>query len=139
MASGRRAEHWGASAAAFERCEGPPGRGALRLRAARLRAYWRALAATARDAKLTLVIYMGVSSADHIQAELLSGLGAHTPVAIVQHATLPQQRHAVTTLGQLSATLRAEGLGSPAVMVVGDVVRGVAAVGVGHEAAQRAA
>jgi uroporphyrin-III C-methyltransferase len=89
---------------------------------------WRALAATARDAKLTLVIYMGVSSADHIQTELLTGLGAHTPVAIVQHASLPQQRHAVTTLGQLSATLQAEGLGSPAVMVVGDVVRGVASV-----------
>jgi uroporphyrin-III C-methyltransferase len=89
---------------------------------------WRALAATARDAKLTLVIYMGVSGADHIQTELLTGLGAHTPVAIVQHATLPQQRHAVTTLGQLSATLQAEGLGSPAVMVVGDVVRGVAGV-----------
>jgi len=100
---------------------------------------WRALAATARDAKLTLVIYMGVSGADHIQAELLTGLGAHTPVAIVQHATLPQQRHAVTTLGQLSATLQAEGLGSPAVMVVGDVVRGVAAVGVGREAQWRVA
>ncbi len=104
---------------------------------------WRALAATARDAKLTLVIYMGVSSADHIQAELLTGLGAHTPVAIVQHATLPQQRHAVTTLGQLSATLRAEGLGSPAVMVVGDVVgdvvRGVAAVGASDGQVQRVA
>jgi uroporphyrin-III C-methyltransferase len=49
-------------------------------------------------------------------------------VAIVQHASLPQQRHAFTTLGQLSATLQAEGLGSPAVMVVGDVVRGVASV-----------
>jgi uroporphyrin-III C-methyltransferase len=100
---------------------------------------WRALAATARDAKLTLVIYMGVSSAEHIQAELLTGLGAHTPVAIVQHATLPQQRHAVTTLGQLSATLQAEGLGSPAVMVVGDVVRGVAAVDVGDRRVQRVA
>jgi uroporphyrin-III C-methyltransferase len=100
---------------------------------------WRALAATARDAKLTLVIYMGVSSAERIQAELLTGLGAHTPVAIVQHATLPQQRHAVTTLGQLNATLQAEGLGSPAVMVVGDVVRGVAAVGASDTRVQRVA
>ncbi len=100
---------------------------------------WRALAATARDAKLTLVIYMGVSSAERIQAELLTGLGAHTPVAIVQHATLPQQRHAVTTLGQLSASLQAEGLGSPAVMVVGDVVRGVAAVGASDTQVQRVA
>jgi uroporphyrin-III C-methyltransferase len=89
---------------------------------------WQALAATARDAKLTLVIYMGVSSAAHIQGELLSGLSASTPLAIIQHASLPQQRHAVTTLGALQATIAREQLGSPAVIVVGDVVRGIAAV-----------
>lgn len=89
---------------------------------------WPALAATARDAKLTLVIYMGVSGSQQIQAELLTGLPAHTPVAVIQHATLPQQRHAVTTLGQLRATIEHEGLGSPAVIVVGDVVSGIAAL-----------
>ena len=89
---------------------------------------WKALAATARDAKLTLVIYMGVSGSGHIQTELLTGLPAHTPVAVIQHATLPQQRHAVTTLGQLRATIEREGLGSPAVIVVGDVVSGIAAL-----------
>ncbi len=89
---------------------------------------WPALAATARDAKLTLVIYMGVSGSQQIQTELLTGLPAHTPVAIIQHATLPKQRHAVTTLGQLRATIEHEGLGSPAVIVVGDVVSGIAAL-----------
>ena len=89
---------------------------------------WPALAATARDAKLTLVIYMGVSGSEQIQTELLTGLPAHTPVAVIQHATLPQQRHAVTTLGQLRATIEREGLGSPAVIVVGDVVSGIAAL-----------
>ncbi|MDO9135876.1 uroporphyrinogen-III C-methyltransferase [Hydrogenophaga sp.] len=89
---------------------------------------WPALAATARDAKLTLVIYMGVSGSQQIQTELLTGLPAHTPVAVIQHATLPQQRHAVTTLGQLRATIEHEGLGSPAVIVVGDVVSGIAAL-----------
>lgn len=88
---------------------------------------WPRLAATARDAKLTLVIYMGVSSASQIQTGLLTGLPANTPVAIIQHATLPQQRHAVTTLAELSATLYAENLGSPSVIVVGNVVRGVSA------------
>ena len=90
---------------------------------------WQALAATARDAKLTLVIYMGVSSAAHIQGELLTGLPSSTPLAIIQHASLPQQRHAVTTLGALRTTIEREQLGSPAVIVVGDVVRGIAAVG----------
>ncbi|MDP2262595.1 MAG: uroporphyrinogen-III C-methyltransferase [Hydrogenophaga sp.] len=99
---------------------------------------WQALAATARDAKLTLVIYMGVSSATQIQADLLTGLPASTPLAIIQHASLPQQRHAVTTLGGLCATLVQEGLGSPAVIVVGDVVSGVAAVAQPEPAAQPA-
>ncbi len=87
---------------------------------------WRQLAATARDAKLTLVIYMGVSGAATIEQELLTGLPADTPVAIIQHASLPRQRHAVTTLGTLHATIEREGLASPSVIVVGDVVRGVA-------------
>ena len=87
---------------------------------------WRQLAATAREARLTLVIYMGVSGAAHIEQELLTGLPAHTPVAIIQHASLPHQRHAITTLGQLHATIEREGLASPSVIVVGDVVRGVA-------------
>ncbi len=89
---------------------------------------WPQLAATARDARLTLVIYMGVSGAAQIQAGLLAGLAAHTPVAIVSHASLPQQRHAVTTLGGLADTLLREGLGSPSVIVVGDVVRVVPAL-----------
>jgi len=89
---------------------------------------WQALAATARDAKLTLVIYMGVASAAQIQQDLLTGLTADTPLAVIQHATLPQQRHAVTALGRLSETIEREGLGSPAVIVVGDVVSGIAAM-----------
>jgi len=89
---------------------------------------WRALAHTARTAKLTLVIYMGVSGAAHIQAELLHGLVEHTPVAIIQNATLPNQRHAVCTLGELTTTLAREGLASPSVMVVGDVMSGLLAM-----------
>jgi uroporphyrin-III C-methyltransferase len=88
---------------------------------------WRALAATARDAKLTLVIYMGVSGAARIQEELLTGLPASTPVAVIQRASLPDQRQAVTTLGELNATIAREQLASPSVIVVGDVIGGVAA------------
>jgi uroporphyrin-III C-methyltransferase len=69
---------------------------------------------------------MGVSGAATIEQELLTGLPASTPVAIIQHASLPHQRHAVTTLGALHATITRDGLASPSVIVVGDVVRGVA-------------
>jgi uroporphyrin-III C-methyltransferase len=91
---------------------------------------WKSLAATARDARLTLVIYMGVSSAERIQQDLLTGLPPSTPVAVVQRASLPDQRHAITSLGELATTIEREGLASPSVIVVGDVVKGVAAAGV---------
>jgi uroporphyrin-III C-methyltransferase len=94
---------------------------------------WRQLAATAAQAKLTLVIYMGVSGAAHIQNELLTGLGANTPVAIIQNASLPYQREALTTLGELSTTIEAQGLQSPSVIVVGDVVQGAMAWSAGAE------
>ena len=86
---------------------------------------WPALAATAQRAKLTLVIYMGVSGAAQIEEGLLAGLPADTPLAVIQHATLPQQRHIVSTLGDLRGCIDREGLGSPAVIVVGDVLRGL--------------
>ncbi|MCX7266096.1 MAG: uroporphyrinogen-III C-methyltransferase [Betaproteobacteria bacterium] len=88
---------------------------------------WRQLAATARDAKLTLVIYMAVSGAEKIQQELLTGLPPQTPVAIIENASLPQQRHALTNLALLSHTLQAQQLKSPSVIVVGDVVQGARA------------
>jgi uroporphyrin-III C-methyltransferase len=88
---------------------------------------WRALAAAARDARLTLVIYMGVGGAERIQRELLSALPASMPVAVVQHASLPDERQCITTLGDLHGTIAREQLASPAVSVIGDVVGGVAA------------
>ena len=98
---------------------------------------WAALSHTAHQAKLTLVIYMGVSSLPAIQSGLLQGLPAHTPVAIVQHASLPQQRHVGTTLGALADTLVREGMGSPSVIVVGDVMTGVAAAARPQQEPQR--
>jgi len=88
---------------------------------------WRALAATARDAHLTLVVYMGVSGVLHIQQELMHGLPSDTPVAVVQSASLPEQRQLVTTLGQLAYDVMVADMASPSVIVIGDVVRGIAA------------
>ena len=92
---------------------------------------WKALAATAGQARLTLVIYMGVSGIETIQRDLLAGLPADTPVAVVQNASLPSQRQVVTTLDALAQAIESEQIGSPAVIVVGDVVKGIQAA-VGH-------
>ena len=87
---------------------------------------WQALAATAHSARLTLVIYMGVSGAERIQNELLTGLPASTPVAVIQNASLPGQRHIATTLAQLAVDIKLFGMASPSVIIVGDVVKGLA-------------
>lgn len=84
--------------------------------------HWPTLAAAAAQG-VTLVIYMGISSIERLQAGLLQGLAAHTPAAVIQHASLPTQRHIQTTLEDLAATVRRDNIGSPAIIVVGDVLR----------------
>ena len=88
---------------------------------------WAALAQTARQARLTLVIYMGVSHLADIQQGLLRGLPGHTPVAIVQNASLPGQREALSTLEDLVDCMQRHALQSPSIIVVGDVVQGARA------------
>jgi uroporphyrin-III C-methyltransferase len=87
---------------------------------------WAALGAAAAQG-LTLVIYMGVAQAARLQAGLLAALPAGTPAAAVQHASLPHQRVVATTLGRLAETVEEERIGSPAILVVGDVLRGLGA------------
>jgi uroporphyrin-III C-methyltransferase len=89
--------------------------------------HWPTLAAAAAQG-LTLVVYMGVAQAARLQQGLLSALPPHTPAAAVQHASLPHQRHMVTRLGALADTLHDEGIGSPAILIVGDVLQGLAAL-----------
>lgn len=87
---------------------------------ARERLSWRALA----QSGLTLVIYMGVANAAKIERHLLDGgLAPDTPIAAIQNATLPTQRIAVGTLAMLVRTLHAQEIGSPAILVIGEVVR----------------
>ena len=81
---------------------------------------WHALAATG----LPLVIYMGVSRCEIIQRDLLdAGMSASMPVAVIQNATRRDQRSIVTTLQDLAGDIHASGIGSPAIMVVGETVR----------------
>ena len=88
---------------------------------------WALLGRAAAAARLTLVVYMGMGGLESIARGLLEGLDGGTPVAVVQRASLPGERRVATTLGALAATVAGEGLASPAVVVVGDVVRGAAA------------
>lgn len=79
---------------------------------------WEALARSG----LTLVIYMGIARCEDIVAALCAGgLRADLPAAVIQHATLPRQRVIATTLARLPADIRAHGIGSPAILVIGEV------------------
>ena len=89
---------------------------------------WPALAAAAHSARLTVVIYMGVACAKNIQDQLLSGLPASTPVAIIQNASLPHQRHVISTLGELQTIIANNQFTSPSVIVVGNVLQGLLAL-----------
>jgi uroporphyrin-III C-methyltransferase len=81
---------------------------------------WAALARSG----LTLVVYMGVARCAKIERALLdAGKPCDTPAAIVSRACTPAQRHALCTLGTLAQTLQRERLASPALLVIGDVVR----------------
>lgn len=68
----------------------------------------------------TLVIYMGLSRWKEIRLALRkAGLADATPACIIQNGTSRTQKQVIATLGTLSA----QGFGSPALIVVGDVVR----------------
>lgn len=77
---------------------------------------WNALARCG----MTLVIYMGLGNLEKIASSLKAGgMDSKTPACVIQNGTLRTQKQVVTTLGRLSA----EGFASPAIIVIGDVVR----------------
>jgi uroporphyrin-III C-methyltransferase len=80
---------------------------------------WGALARSGT----TLVIYMGVRRlAEITRALLAAAMSPATPAAAIQNGTLPEQVSVVSTLECLASDVAARGIGSPAIVVVGDVV-----------------
>jgi uroporphyrin-III C-methyltransferase len=81
---------------------------------------WPALARP----RQTVVIYMGLSGLATICAQLVAhGLPADWPAAVVSHGTLASQRVVCATLGTLADAVASEGLQSPCLTIVGEVVR----------------
>jgi uroporphyrin-III C-methyltransferase len=97
--------------------------------------HWPTLGAAAAQG-LTLVIYMGVAQIESIVKGLAHSLPPHTPAALVQSATTADERQLVSTLDAIADDAARYGIGSPAVLIVGEVLRGVDLVAAGHAAAQ---
>lgn len=74
--------------------------------------------------RTTLVIYMGMANLAGICTRLVAaGIAAATPAAAIQNGTLESQRSVIAPLVDLPKHVAQAGLGSPAIVVVGDVVR----------------
>ncbi len=80
---------------------------------------WSGLAGQGR----TLVIYMGVATAQDIADKLMNdGVAPDMPVAILERGTLPGSRALRTLLADLGELVTREQVKSPAIIVVGEVV-----------------
>ncbi len=72
----------------------------------------------------TLVVYMGIARAEALsQALQADGVEATLPIAIVENATRPDERVIITTVGTLPEAVALQNARSPALFIVGDVVR----------------
>jgi len=80
---------------------------------------WAGLAGKAR----TLVIYMGVATAADITEKLIAdGVSPDMPVAVLERATRKDSRAIRTLLTDLGDMIDREGVASPAIIIVGEVV-----------------
>jgi len=71
-----------------------------------------------------LVVFMALSRLDELIARLLQGgRDPAEPVAIVSNATLPSQSVFESTVGRIVADARGAHIETPAIMVVGEIVR----------------
>ena len=80
---------------------------------------WRTLAKSSDG----LVIYMGIRNIEFIVKELMiGGLDKNTKCAVIQEATLNNQKCLISKLSNLSETIRKEGFTSPSIIVIGSIV-----------------
>jgi uroporphyrin-III C-methyltransferase len=98
---------------------------------------WDAIGRAAASG-MTLVLYMGVAQAAHIVARLRAWLPGDVPAAIVQHASGPDERRALTTLDGLVQRLEHDRFGSPAVWIVGQVLDSAPALAAARDAVRAA-
>ncbi|MDP3921310.1 MAG: uroporphyrinogen-III C-methyltransferase [Candidatus Omnitrophota bacterium] len=72
----------------------------------------------------TVVCFMGINTFPAvIKAFIAAGKPGSTPVAIIENGTLPGQRVVEGTLRTIAAKMRAAKITSPALTVIGDVIR----------------
>lgn len=72
----------------------------------------------------TVVFYMGLKNLPRVSEHLLqNGMAAGMPAALVENATLPEQRVVTGTITTLPALAREHNVQPPALLIVGEVVK----------------
>ena len=84
--------------------------------------------ALAAQSTATVIILMGLRKLGEIMDLFRTYGKSDLPVAVIQNGTLPTQRHVVGTVSTIVELVKEEDLGSPGIIIAGDVVR-YAAVG----------
>jgi precorrin-4/cobalt-precorrin-4 C11-methyltransferase len=74
----------------------------------------------------TLAIHLAVHTLDSVVATLLPSYGADCPVAVVAHASWPEERIVRSTLADISAKLKADPIERTALILVGRALQGEA-------------
>lgn len=78
--------------------------------------------ALAAQSSATIVILMGLNKIQEIMEQFQSHGKNETPVAIIQNGTLPNQKNVIGKVSTIAGLAVVSGIGSPAIIVVGDVV-----------------
>ncbi len=77
----------------------------------------------ALQSKTTLVIYMGMKNLPFIIQESVNCGKAHTPAALIQHASLPHMKMVKGSLKDLQQLALEHQISHPALIVIGEVTR----------------
>lgn len=81
---------------------------------------WKALV----ESNTTLVIYMGMQHLAEISRALIeAGMSANMPCMVVENGTRENQRAAISSIQAMPYQAHQQGLKSPAIIVVGEVVK----------------
>ena len=79
--------------------------------------------ALAAKSTATVVILMGMGKLDEIVAIFSTENKQHTPVAIIQNGTTKYEKFGVGTIATISQVVAKKKLSSPAIIVIGEVVK----------------
>ncbi len=91
---------------------------------------WQVHLQALADEQQTLVFYMAIGQLAAVRQALLeAGRRPDTPVAVVEQATLPQQRVVHTCIAEMERAVARAGVEPPALVMVGDTVALAAELG----------